>query len=448
MNKIDEENQERERKMSKLDKLGSECMQLHSKIVAGARRIASDRKDYNERRKAITAELREKLTPVWAALKAGKSVNGQSTIEGWCRLANPSAKYPERQFQKIMSPKGEHSSPRPSPKELLKQLLDVIATAMPKDGTWDERSTIFFEAVTEKAADIADTIGRKFDKKASKKKKDPAVTPESIAIIKKSTQGAKPDLISVKLTSAQMREVENIPSSGEFKVKTQLRFPPATYHEKGKELILALEQRMETLKAEHKKWVEDNNITPYMMDWKNKDRDGMAAKKVCATYHGAMKACDGAIDKIGWGDLTNDEDGRDLMDWKTAHDEAVRSAVLKAQDAKIAHKFGKHNQTPDPACPLCKPTLDVLTDAPIVTQPDTHLFTGNAVETPICLMRAGKRAKRGERFTKAVGKPPTCKACLAAIEAAAFKSKADFKAAEDEFNARRQKEMESGYRPL
>jgi hypothetical protein len=102
--------------MSKLDKLGSECMQLHSKIVAGARRIASDRKDYNERRKAITAELREKLTPVWAALKAGKSVNGQTTIEGWCRLANPSAKYPERQFQKIMSPKGEHSSPRPSPK--------------------------------------------------------------------------------------------------------------------------------------------------------------------------------------------------------------------------------------------------------------------------------------------------------------------------------------------
>jgi len=80
--------------------------------------------------------------------------------------------------------------------------------------------------------------------------------------------------------------------------------------------------------------------------------------------------------------------------------------------------------------------------APTVTQPDTHLFTGNAVATPICLMRAGKRAKRGERFTKAVGKP-TCQACLEAIEAAALKSKADVKAAEDEFNARRQKEIEA-----
>lgn len=97
--------------MNKLDKLGSECMMLTSKINAGEARLKSERKDYNERRKAYTAELREKLTPVWAALKAGETVNGQTTIEGWCRLANPDAKYPERQFQKIMS-MGEVSSPR------------------------------------------------------------------------------------------------------------------------------------------------------------------------------------------------------------------------------------------------------------------------------------------------------------------------------------------------
>lgn len=49
----------------------------------------------------------------------------------------------------------------------------------------------------------------------------------------------------------------------------------------------------------------------------------------------------------------------------------------------------------------------------------THLFTGNAVATPICLMKAGKRAKRGQRFTRAVGKP-TCKKCQDAIAASSF----------------------------
>jgi len=52
-----------------------------------------------------------------------------------------------------------------------------------------------------------------------------------------------------------------------------------------------------------------------------------------------------------------------------------------------------------------------------VTPPDTHIFTGNAVMTPLCLMRAGKRAKRGEQYVRTKGCPPTCKACLAAIAA-------------------------------
>jgi hypothetical protein len=57
-------------------------------------------------------------------------------------------------------------------------------------------------------------------------------------------------------------------------------------------------------------------------------------------------------------------------------------------------------------------------------------------------MRAGKRAKYGDGFTKAVGAPPTCKACLAAIEASTLKRRAETQAAEDEFNAQRIKEMD------
>lgn len=90
--------------MTSIDQLGSECMVLTSKINGGESRLKSERKDYNQRRRQYTTELREKLIPVWAALKAGESVNGQVGIEQWCKLANPDAKYPERQFQRIMNP--------------------------------------------------------------------------------------------------------------------------------------------------------------------------------------------------------------------------------------------------------------------------------------------------------------------------------------------------------
>ncbi len=94
-----------------IDKLGIECVKLAADIRTVAQGMSAQRKGYNESRKQATAELREKLTPIWAALKSGQAVNGQTSIEGWCKFANPSAKYPERQFQKIMS-EGEVSSPR------------------------------------------------------------------------------------------------------------------------------------------------------------------------------------------------------------------------------------------------------------------------------------------------------------------------------------------------
>lgn len=85
--------------------------------------------------------------------------------------------------------------------------------------------------------------------------------------------------------------------------------------------------------------------------------------------------------------------------------------------------------------------------APTVTNPYTHFFgantsTGNALVTPLCLLRAGKRVKRGERYTATKNAPPTCPACLAALKASTFKRNADSQAWEDEYNARRQKEAE------
>jgi hypothetical protein len=82
------------------------------------------------------------------------------------------------------------------------------------------------------------------------------------------------------------------------------------------------------------------------------------------------------------------------------------------------------------ACGKFLEDVKVVTDFNLVTcgkcrtnskitppEPDTHIFTENCVMTPLCLMRAGKRAKRGERYIRTKGCPPTCKACLAAIAA-------------------------------
>lgn len=78
-------------------------MVLFTKLTAEETTFGGQRKGYNEKRKAITTALRVKLEPVWAALKAGQTVNGQKGIEQWCKLANPDAKYPERQFQRIIN---------------------------------------------------------------------------------------------------------------------------------------------------------------------------------------------------------------------------------------------------------------------------------------------------------------------------------------------------------
>jgi hypothetical protein len=91
--------------MNKLDEKGVTVRNLYNEIATGGA-------DYNERCKEQTNTLRSALTPVWAALKAHKPVNGCTTITDWCRWANPNPKIknPGRWFQKVM---GEVSSPRP-----------------------------------------------------------------------------------------------------------------------------------------------------------------------------------------------------------------------------------------------------------------------------------------------------------------------------------------------
>jgi hypothetical protein len=112
--------------MNKLDKQGEAARKLQAEFAA-------EGKGYNERRKAQKLALRTVLTPVWTALKAGKTVNGQKGLERWAKWFNPVAKYPLRQLQRVMgepSDKSEATSRRP-------KLVEGETYLMP-DGTKGE----------------------------------------------------------------------------------------------------------------------------------------------------------------------------------------------------------------------------------------------------------------------------------------------------------------------
>lgn len=85
-------------------------------------------KSYARRRTEATENLRRTLTPVWAALEKGQTVNGCKGKEMWARWFNPGAKGTNamRQIQRIIVGKKEATSGRP------KGFLGRIADAKKK----------------------------------------------------------------------------------------------------------------------------------------------------------------------------------------------------------------------------------------------------------------------------------------------------------------------------
>jgi hypothetical protein len=61
------------------------------------------RKEYNERRKAKTAELRPVLTEIWKKLEAGETVGGYTSKEAWCKGQSKTIRW----CQKVIKDGGE-----------------------------------------------------------------------------------------------------------------------------------------------------------------------------------------------------------------------------------------------------------------------------------------------------------------------------------------------------
>jgi hypothetical protein len=443
--------------MNKLDKKGVTARNLYNEI-------ATEGKTYNERRSQQTARMRSALKPVWAALKSGTPVNGQTTIEGWCRWATPNktTKYPERWFQKVM---GEVSSPRSktappitahfdnvqfdeneaycvidieqkrdlkyqgkhrdsgdyslpedngnaatqaeyealnkenkivwthtiievsgqvtvtvenedgtmTEKELLAALRKKMTVTLKSMRLWADHMTKEFNAFVKETADWHEEKAERRShsaKKAAKTRK--ARAPQKVEEPKKKKRfnlkrslalteaNETPDLIRVKLTKAQMREVEELsrkgtPREGVFKVKEELRFPVATYQGKAKELVLGLEARIKSLADEMRAKMKDGELSGELLDWNNKDEAALAAKKDKARLEGAIKACYAAIEAITDGDLDSDEVGHTLSDWVNARegydlsepakalaaavDDATANLPLKREDLVVGNRY-------------------------------------------------------------------------------------------------------------
>ncbi|MGC2528233.1 MAG: hypothetical protein WA639_10830 [Candidatus Acidiferrum sp.] len=81
-----------------IDQQGEEAKKLYESIASSA-------KNYNERRKDKTEELKGLLAPIWAALADGKTVNGCKNKVEWAKWVNPTAKHPERYFYLVMNDK-------------------------------------------------------------------------------------------------------------------------------------------------------------------------------------------------------------------------------------------------------------------------------------------------------------------------------------------------------
>lgn len=121
--------------------------------------------------------------------------------------------------------------------------------------------------------------------------------------------------IRIKLTEAQMREVKLTDADAQTAVVPMdklLVFSAESYQEDAKSLVLELEKRVESLHAEAGKQKET------LKDYKDKSPENVAAFEEQARLQGSIKACDGAIRAIVFGDMTDDP-ARNIREWFEEH---------------------------------------------------------------------------------------------------------------------------------
>lgn len=144
-----------------------------------------------------------------------------------------------------------------------------------------------------------------------------------------------PAPIKIKLTKAQAREVRitgNLSLGSDWEKHSRtLEFHPNLYELQAKQLVEALEQRVDDLTAESKA------LRKTMSDWNDKSSENVAKFKEHAGIDGAIKACNAAIREITFGDVESDDPARNIREWyDQRRDEQLGiSEPAKALDATV-----------------------------------------------------------------------------------------------------------------
>lgn len=134
-----------------------------SKVNAKHDTLVADR---NARVKPLLEKVHHTLTVLKQPVEGVTSWNAWAQKAGWSKR-NLNFILNGRPSQKKKD--GDKAGNSSSRQQQLTKLLDIIETAMPKNGTWEERLTAFYETVIEAAAEMREPVKPK--KKAAKIKR-------------------------------------------------------------------------------------------------------------------------------------------------------------------------------------------------------------------------------------------------------------------------------------
>jgi hypothetical protein len=149
-------------------------------------------------------------------------------------------------------------------------------------------------------------------------------TPEQAVEYEKQRQAAHAaamaDIITIKLTEAQARECE--------RDERKIMFVAKDYQEEAKWHIHDLERRIKRTEEKHAEFMKTRGVRD-LLDFTNDSKGAKEAKATVAQFRGTIKACEGAIRAIIFGDLNSDDPKRNLHEWYKRH-----QAELEAEREK------------------------------------------------------------------------------------------------------------------
>jgi hypothetical protein len=152
--------------------------------------------------------------------------------------------------------------------------------------------------------------------------------------------------VAIKLTKAQMREVDVVAVDKKVQPPVTLLINADDYEVQAEKLIWALHERREALDQDGRKL---RNKHGDLLDWTNKEPKALEMKKKVRALSGSAMACEGAIRAFCYG---SDDHHESLIKWYEDRIEEIYQTRIAELDAKQAELH--------PAAEAVKDTLETI----------------------------------------------------------------------------------------